>query len=71
MGGIVLAPTVSPTTPRGRIHILTDWGGVPRDFLGVKFRDCLGSMKDVGIVLGHKRTGIFLGIVHFISSNQQ
>ena len=35
-------------------------------------RDFLGSMKDAGIFLGRENnTGIFLGIVFFISSNQQ
>ena len=50
-------------------------GGVRRIFLGLTFfarRDFFGSMKDAGIFLGHENnTGIFLGIVFFISSNQK
>ena len=51
-------------------------GGGPKDFFGLTLflakRDFLGSMKDAGIFLGRENnTGIFLGIVFFISSNQQ
>ena len=50
-------------------------GGGPKDFFGSDIlgkRDFLGSMKDAGIFLGRENnTGIFWGIVFFISSNQQ
>ena len=50
-------------------------GGGPKDFFGSEIlakRDFFGSMKDAGIFLGRENnTGIFLGIVFFISSNQQ
>ena len=50
-------------------------GGVLKDFLGSDIlakRDFLGSMKDAGIFWGRENNaGIFLGIVFFISSNQQ
>ena len=50
-------------------------GGGPKDFFGSDIlakRDFLGSIKDAGIFLGRENnTGIFLGIVFFISSNQQ
>ena len=50
-------------------------GGVRRIFFGSDIlakRDFFGSMKDAGIFLGRENnTGIFLGIVFFISSNQQ
>ena len=56
-------------------HILMTGGGGLKDFLGSDIlakRDFLGSKKDAGICLGRKNnTGIFLGIVFFISSNQQ
>ena len=49
--------------------------GVPKDFFGSDIlakRDFLGSMKDAGIFWGRENNrGIFLGIVFFISSNQQ
>ena len=55
-------------------HILMTGGG-PKDFFGSDIlakRDFFGSMKDAGIFLGHENnTGIFLGIVFFISSNQK
>ena len=54
-------------------HILMTGG--PKDFFGSDIlakRDFFGSMKDAGIFLGRENnTGIFLGIVFFISSNQQ
>ena len=54
-------------------HILMTGG--PRDFFGSDIlakRDFFWSMKDAGIFLGRENsTGIFLGIVFFISSNQQ
>ena len=59
-------------SPTGPTHILLMGG--PKDFFGSEIltkRDFLGSMKDVGIFLGCEKTGIFLGIVHFFSSNQQ
>ena len=50
-------------------------GGGPKDFFGadiVAKRDFFESMKDAGIFLGRENNaGIFLGIVFFISSNQQ
>ena len=50
-------------------------GRGPKDFSGSDIlarRDFFGSMKDAGIFLDcEKNTGIFLGIVFFISSNQQ
>ena len=50
-------------------------GGGPKDFFGSDIlakRDFFGSMKDAGIFLGHENnTGIFVGIVLFINSNQQ
>ena len=56
-------------------HILMTGGGGPKDFFGSDIlakRDFFGSMKDAGIFLGRENnTGIFLGIVFFISSNQQ
>ena len=57
-------------------HILMTGGGWgPKDFFGSDIlakRDFLGSMKDAGIFWGRENnTGIFLGIVLFISSNQQ
>ena len=61
----------SPTGPT-QTHILLMGG--PKDFFGSEIltkRDFLGSMKDVGIFLGREKTGIFLGIVLFFSSNQQ
>ena len=64
------------TSSRGPTHII-DWGGGGgwRDVFGSEIlakRDLFGSMKDAGIFLGHKKsTGILLGIVLFISSNQQ
>ena len=49
--------------------------GGPKDFFGSDIlakRDFFGSMKDAGIFLGRENnTGIFWGIVFFISSNQQ
>ena len=62
------------TAPRGpRSHILMT--GAPKDFFGSEIlakRDLFGSMKDAGIFWGRENnTGIFLGIVFFISSNQQ
>ena len=63
--------------PRAPLTYFDDGGGggVLKDFLGSDIlakRDFLGSMKDAGICLGRKNnTGIFLGIVFFISSNQQ
>ena len=54
-------------------HILLTGG--PKDFFWSDIlakRDFFGSMKEAGIFLGHENnTGIFLGIVFFISSNQQ
>ena len=54
-------------------HILMTGG--PKDFLGSDIsakRDFFGSMKDAEIFLGRENnTGIFWGIVFFISSNQQ
>ena len=48
-------------------------GGGPKDFFGSDIlakRDFLGSMKDAGIFWGRENnTGIFLGIVFFISLN--
>ena len=56
-------------------HIFMTGGGGLKDFLGSDIsakRDFLGSMKDAEIFLGRENnTGIFLGIVFFISSNQQ
>ena len=50
-------------------------GGVRRIFFGSDIlakRDFFGSMKDAWIFLGRENnTGICLGIVFFISSNQQ
>ena len=50
-------------------------GGGPKDFFGSDIlakRDFFGSMKDAGIFWGRENNaGIFLGIVFFISSNQQ
>ena len=50
-------------------------GGGPKEFFGSDIlakRDFLGSMKDAGIFWGRENnTGIILGIVFFISSNQQ
>ena len=50
-------------------------GGGPKDLFGSDIlakRDFFGSMEDAGIFLGRENnTGIFLGIVFFISSNQQ
>ena len=50
-------------------------GGGPKDFFGSDIlakRDSFGSMKDAGIFWGRENNpGIFLGIVFFISSNQQ
>ena len=49
--------------------------GGPKDFFGSDIlakRNFFGSMKDARIFLGRgNNTGIFLGIVFFISSNQQ
>ena len=54
-------------------HILMTGGS--KGFFGSDIlakRDFFGSMKDAGIFLGRENnTGIFLGIVFFISSNQQ
>ena len=53
---------------------MTGAGGT-KDFFGSDIlakRDFFGSMKDAVILLGRENnTGIFLGIVFFISSNQQ
>ena len=50
-------------------------GGGPKDLFGSDIlakRDFFGSMEDAGIFLGRENnTGIFWGIVFFISSNQQ
>ena len=49
-------------------------GGILGIFLGLKFwpKGILASMNDARIFLGHeKNTGMFLGIVLSISSNQQ
>ena len=50
-------------------------GGGLKDFFGSDIlakRDFFGSMKDAGIFWGRENNaGIFLGIVFFISSNQQ
>ena len=50
-------------------------GGGPKDFFGFEIlaqRDFFGSMKNAGIFGGRENnTGIFWGIVFFISSNQQ
>ena len=61
--------------PGAPLTYFNDGGGVRRIFLGLIF--CpkgifLGSMKDAGIFWGRENNaGIFLGIVFFISSNQQ
>ena len=59
-------------------HILMMGGGGrggPKDLFGSDIlakRDFLGSIKDAGIFWGRENnTGIFLGTVFFISSNQQ
>ena len=59
-----------------RLHILmTGGGGGLKDFFGFEIlaqRDFFGSMKNAGIFGGRENnTGIFWGIVFFISSNQQ
>ena len=50
-------------------------GGGPKDIFGFDIlakRDFFGSMKDAGSFLGRENnTGIFWGIVFFISSNQK
>ena len=57
-----------------RSHILMTGQG-PKDFFGFEIlaqRDFFGSMKNAGIFGGRENnTGIFWGIVFFISSNQQ
>ena len=54
---------------------MTGGGGGPKDFFGSDIlakREFWGSMKDAGIFLGRENNAtIFLGIVFFISSNQQ
>ena len=66
-GGRLLAPG-APLT------YFNDGRG-PKDFFGADIlarRDFLGSMKDARIFLGRENnTGIFWGIVFFISSNQK
>ena len=63
--------------PNSHILMMGGGGGLggPKDFFGSDIlakRDFFGSMKDAGIFLGRENnTGIFLGIVFFISSNQQ
>ena len=56
-------------------HILMTGGGGSEGFFGSDIlakRDFFGSMKDARIFLGRENnTGIFWGIVFFISSNQQ
>ena len=56
-------------------HILMTGGGGSKGFFGSDIlakRDFFGSMKDARIFLCRENnTGIFLGIVFFISSNQQ
>ena len=49
-------------------------GGVRRIFLGLTFwpNGIFSGLKDAGIFLGRENnTGIFLGVVFFISLNQQ
>ena len=66
--------TVSGFDPGAPLTYFNDGGG-PKDFIGSDIlakRDFFGSVKDAGIFLGRENnTGIFLGIVFFISSNQQ
>ena len=66
----------SHSTPRAPLTNFNDGGGGgPKDFFGSDIlakRDFFGSMKDAGIFLGRENnTGIFLGIVFFISSNKK
>ena len=62
------------TTPGAQLTYFND-GGIRRIFLGLTFWPkgiFFGFMKDAGIFLGRENnTGIFWGIVFFISSNQQ
>ena len=61
--------------PGAPLTYFNDGGGGPKDFFGSDIlakRDFFGSMKDAGIFWGRENNaGIFLGIVFFISSNQQ
>ena len=62
-------------TPGAPLTYFNDGGeGGPKDFFGSDIlakRDFYGSMKDAGNFLGRENNrGIFLGIVFFISSNQ-
>ena len=61
------------STPGTPLTYFNDGGGVQRIFLGLTFWPkgiFLGSMKDAGIFWGRENnTGIFLGIVFFISLN--
>ena len=65
---------MSIKTPGAPLTYFNDGGG-PKDFFGSDIlakRDFFGSMKDAGIFLSRENnTGMFLGIVFFISSNQQ
>ena len=63
-----------PSPPGAPLTYFNDGGG-PKDFFRSDIlakRDFFGSMKDAGIFLGRENnTGICLGIVFFISSNQK
>ena len=70
-----IAPKKVVLLAQGPYSHISMTGGGPKDFFGSEIlakRDFLGSMKEAGIFLGRENnTGIFLGIVFFISSNQQ
>ena len=77
MGGIFLYRTLC-CIPGAPLTYFNDGGGGrggPKDLFGSDIlakRDFLGSIKDAGIFWGRENnTGIFLGTVFFISSNQQ
>ena len=76
LGGVLqIIKLTKGRDPRGpHSHILMRGGG-PKDFFRSDIlakRDFFGSMKDAGISLGRENnTGIFSGIVFYVSSNQK
>ena len=77
LGGVLqIIKLTKGRDPRGpHSHILMRRGGVPKDVFRSDIlakRDFFGSMKDAGISLGRENnTGIFSGIVFYVSSNQK
>ena len=75
MGYFYIERFVVSQGPHSHILMMGGGRGGPKDLFGSDIlakRDFLGSIKDAGIFWGRENnTGIFLGTVFFISSNQQ